>query len=75
MEKCITFIKTIHLGYGYTSPLRRRRCYKVEADAAAASSRLYSPLLRRCRRLQMKQMQGMLIHMHRNFGDFYLDYG
>jgi hypothetical protein len=62
-------------GYGYTSPQRRRSCYKVEADAAAAaSSRLYSLLLRRRRRLQMKQMQGLLIRMHRNFRDLYLDY-
>jgi hypothetical protein len=63
----------LQLGYGYTPPTRRRY-YKVEAGAAAASTRLYSPLLRRRRRLQMKQKKGLLIRMHRNFGDFYLDY-
>jgi hypothetical protein len=47
---------------------------KVEAGAAAASTRLYSPLLRCHRRRQMTQKQGLLIRMHRNFGDFYLDY-
>jgi hypothetical protein len=45
---------------------------RVEAGAAAASSRLYSPHLRRRRRLQMKQMQGLLAYSHAL--KFHLDY-